>query len=82
MLFYPALMSITSYLHLFQVNEGRVAYEQNVDSVGWATLDGITFTMSSPPASLQTQNLDIDISFENSGPEQNSRLLKNTGNAL
>ncbi|XP_062873556.1 chondroitin sulfate proteoglycan 4 [Trichomycterus rosablanca] len=61
------------------INDGKVAYEQNVDSVGWATLDRITFTMSSPPASLEAQNLDIDVSYENAGPEQSSRLLKNTG---
>ncbi|XP_026787190.3 chondroitin sulfate proteoglycan 4 [Pangasianodon hypophthalmus] len=61
------------------VDEGKVAYEQNVDSVGWAALDKFTFTASSPPASLEAQTFDIDISYENSGPERNSLLLKNTG---
>ncbi|XP_053337191.1 chondroitin sulfate proteoglycan 4 [Clarias gariepinus] len=61
------------------VDEGKVAYEQNVDSVGWAALDKFTFTASSPPASLEPQTFDIDISYENAGPEQNTLLVKNTG---
>ncbi|XP_060763249.1 chondroitin sulfate proteoglycan 4 isoform X2 [Neoarius graeffei] len=61
------------------VDEGKVAYEQNVDSVGWAALDKFTFTVSSPPASLEAQNFDIDISYENVGPERKTVLLKNTG---
>ncbi|KAK3514840.1 hypothetical protein QTP70_033777, partial [Hemibagrus guttatus] len=61
------------------VDEGKVAYEQTVDSVGWAALDKFTFTVSSPPASLEAQTFDIDISYENTGPERNSLLLKNTG---
>lgn len=56
-----------------------MAYEQSVDSVGWAALDKFTFTVSSPPASLEAQTFDIDISYENVGPERNSLLLKNTG---
>lgn len=56
-----------------------MAYEQNVDSVGWAALDRFTFTVSSPPASLEAQNFDIDISYENVGPERKTLLLKNTG---
>lgn len=56
-----------------------MAYEQNVDSVGWAALDKFTFTASSPPASLEPQTFDIDISYENAGPEQNTLLVKNTG---
>lgn len=56
-----------------------MAYEQNVDSVGWAALDKFTFTVSSPPASLEAQNFDIDISYENVGPERKTVLLKNTG---
>lgn len=63
----------------FQVDEGKVAYEQSVDSVGWAALDKFMFTVSSPPASLEAQTFDIDISYENAGPEQNSLLLQNTG---
>ncbi|TSN86059.1 Chondroitin sulfate proteoglycan 4 [Bagarius yarrelli] len=73
--------SITE-IHSFtqqMVDEGKVAYEQNVDSVGWAALDKFTFTVSSPPASLEDQTFDIDISYENAGPERNSLLLKNTG---
>lgn len=61
------------------MNEGQVAYEQSVDSVGWAALDKFMFSVSSPPASLEAQTFDIDISYENVGPERNSLLLKNTG---
>ncbi|KAL7836517.1 hypothetical protein AOLI_G00278010 [Acnodon oligacanthus] len=60
------------------LDNGEVAYEQNVDSVGWAALDKFTFTVSSPPASLEAQTFDIDISYEHAGPERSS-LLKNTG---
>lgn len=56
-----------------------MAYEQTVDSVGWAALDKFTFTVSSLPASLEAQTFDIDISYENVGLERNSLLLKNTG---
>ncbi|KAI5613088.1 chondroitin sulfate proteoglycan 4-like, partial [Silurus asotus] len=61
------------------VDEGKVSYEQNAESVGWAALDKFTFTVSSPPASLLAQTFDIDISYENAGPERTSLLLKNTG---
>ncbi|XP_066513057.1 chondroitin sulfate proteoglycan 4-like [Hoplias malabaricus] len=61
------------------VNGGEVAYEQHMDSVSWAVLDKFTFKVSSPPASLESQVLDIDISYENAGPERSSLLLKNTG---
>ncbi|XP_072520905.1 chondroitin sulfate proteoglycan 4 [Salminus brasiliensis] len=61
------------------LDEGEVAYEQKVDSVEWASLDKFTFTVSSPPASLDAQTFDIDISYENAGPGRSSLLLKNTG---
>lgn len=61
------------------MDEGKVVYEQTVDSVGWAVLDKFVFTVSSPPASLEAQNFDIDISYENVGPKRKSLLLKNTG---
>ncbi|TRY66137.1 hypothetical protein DNTS_008713 [Danionella cerebrum] len=62
------------------VDEGEVAYQQDlVESLGWAVLDKFTFTVSSPPAMLETQTCEIDISYENIGPEKNSLLLKNKG---
>lgn len=62
-----------------QVDEGEVAYEQrHVTTLGWAALDKFTFTVSSPPATLETQTLDIDISYEH-GSERSSVLLKNKG---
>ncbi|XP_047675015.1 chondroitin sulfate proteoglycan 4 [Tachysurus fulvidraco] len=64
------------------VDEGKVAYEQTVDAVGWAASDKFTFTVSSPPASLEAQTFDIDISYENAGPERNTLLLKNTGGVV
>uniref|UniRef100_W5LKC6 Chondroitin sulfate proteoglycan 4ba n=1 Tax=Astyanax mexicanus TaxID=7994 RepID=W5LKC6_ASTMX len=61
------------------LDKGEVAYEHTVGSVEWVSLDKITFTVSSPPASLDAQTIDIEISYENAGPERSSRLLKNTG---
>ncbi|XP_051534286.1 chondroitin sulfate proteoglycan 4-like [Myxocyprinus asiaticus] len=62
------------------VDKGEVAYEQShVTSLEWATIDKFTFTVSSPPATLETQTFDIDISYENVGPERSSVLLKNKG---
>ncbi|XP_051949978.1 chondroitin sulfate proteoglycan 4 [Xyrauchen texanus] len=62
------------------VDMGEVAYEQShVTSLGWATIDKFTFTVSSPPATLEMQTFDIDISYENVGPERSSVLLKNKG---
>lgn len=65
------------------MDEGEVAYQQNhVTSLGWAALDKFTFTVSSPPAMLESQIFDIDISYENIGPEQSSVLLINKGMVL
>ncbi|KAF4113076.1 hypothetical protein G5714_005621 [Onychostoma macrolepis] len=62
------------------VDEGEVAYHQiHGTSLGWAALDKFIFTVSSPPATLEPQTFDIDISYENIGPEQSSVLLKNEG---
>ncbi|XP_076857171.1 chondroitin sulfate proteoglycan 4 [Brachyhypopomus gauderio] len=69
---------ITSFTQKM-VDQGEVAYEQNVNSVEWVLLDKFTFTASSPPASLEDQTFDIHISYENAEPERQSVLLKNTG---
>ncbi|XP_056603013.1 chondroitin sulfate proteoglycan 4 [Triplophysa dalaica] len=62
------------------VDEGEVAYEQShLTSLGWAALDKFTFTVSCPPATLETQTFDIDISYEHVGSERRSVLLKNKG---
>ncbi|XP_059406330.1 chondroitin sulfate proteoglycan 4 isoform X1 [Carassius carassius] len=62
------------------VDEGEVAYHQiHGTSLGWAALDKLTFTVSSPPATLEPQTFEIDISYENIGPEQSSVLFKNKG---
>ncbi len=62
------------------MDEGEVAYHQiHGASLGWAALDKFIFTVSSPPATLEPQTFDIDISYENIGPEQRSVLLKNKG---
>ncbi|KAK9974528.1 hypothetical protein ABG768_022617 [Culter alburnus] len=62
------------------VDASQVAYQQSHGtSLGWAALDKFSFTVSSPPAMLETQTFDIDISYENNGPEQTSVLLKNKG---
>uniref|UniRef100_A0A673H3F9 Chondroitin sulfate proteoglycan 4-like n=1 Tax=Sinocyclocheilus rhinocerous TaxID=307959 RepID=A0A673H3F9_9TELE len=65
------------------VDEGEVAYQQSHGtSLGWSALDKFTFTVSSPPATLETQMFEMDISYENIGPEQSSVLLKNKGVAV
>lgn len=62
------------------MDASEVAYQQSHGtSLGWAALDKFIFTVSSPPAMLETQTFDIDISYENIGPEQTSVLLKNKG---
>uniref|UniRef100_A0AAY4BN87 Laminin G domain-containing protein n=1 Tax=Denticeps clupeoides TaxID=299321 RepID=A0AAY4BN87_9TELE len=62
------------------VDQGVVYYEHTrVDSVGWASLDSWSFSVSAPPALLEDQTFNIDISYENSGPGRNTVLLKNTG---
>ncbi|KAL2092406.1 hypothetical protein ACEWY4_012204 [Coilia grayii] len=62
------------------VDEGVVLYEQtSVDSVGWTALDTLSFTVSSPPTTLEAQTFNIDISYENVGRGRTSLLLKNTG---
>uniref|UniRef100_A0A671RXT0 Chondroitin sulfate proteoglycan 4-like n=1 Tax=Sinocyclocheilus anshuiensis TaxID=1608454 RepID=A0A671RXT0_9TELE len=60
-----------------------LAYHQiHGTSLGWAALDKFIFTVSSPPATLDPQTFDIDISYENIGPEQSSVLLKNKGDKV
>nr|XP_015828667.2 chondroitin sulfate proteoglycan 4 [Nothobranchius furzeri] len=62
------------------VDRREVVYIQApVESVGWEAMDSITFSVSSPPASLESQTFKIDISYENTGPEHNTVLLANTG---
>ncbi|KAM4578494.1 chondroitin sulfate proteoglycan 4 [Fundulus diaphanus] len=62
------------------VDRQEVLYIQTpMESVGWEAMDSITFSVSSPPASIDSQTFKIDISYENTGPEHNTVLLKNTG---
>ncbi|XP_048876342.1 chondroitin sulfate proteoglycan 4-like [Brienomyrus brachyistius] len=62
------------------VDESEVIYEQSrADSVGWVATDFFSFTISSPPASLEAQIFNIDISYENTDPEHKTILLANTG---
>lgn len=50
-----------------------------IESVGWEAMDSMTFSVASPPTSLDSQTFKIDISYENTGPEHNTVLLANTG---
>lgn len=50
-----------------------------IESVGWEAMDSMTFSVTSPPTSLDGQTFKIDISYENTGPEHNTVLLANTG---
>uniref|UniRef100_UPI003AAF0E0E chondroitin sulfate proteoglycan 4 n=1 Tax=Centroberyx gerrardi TaxID=166262 RepID=UPI003AAF0E0E len=62
------------------VDREEVLYIQTpIESVGWAAMDSMTFSVASPPASLDTQTFKIDISYENAGPERKTLLLANTG---
>nr|XP_023678992.1 chondroitin sulfate proteoglycan 4-like [Paramormyrops kingsleyae] len=62
------------------VDEGEIIYEQSrAESVGWVATDFFSFTLSSPPASLEAQIFNIDISYENTDPEHKTILLANTG---
>ncbi|TMS03536.1 Chondroitin sulfate proteoglycan 4 [Larimichthys crocea] len=62
------------------VDRKEVLYIQTpIESVGWEAMDSITFSVTSPPTSLDGQTFKIDISYENTGPEHNTVLLANTG---
>ncbi|XP_067471035.1 chondroitin sulfate proteoglycan 4 [Thunnus thynnus] len=62
------------------VDRKEVVYIQTpIESVGWEAMDSMTFSVASPPASLDSQTFKVDISYENTGPEHNTVLLANTG---
>ncbi|KAM4616020.1 chondroitin sulfate proteoglycan 4 [Polymixia lowei] len=62
------------------VDRKEVFYIQTpIESVGWAAMDSMTFSVASPPASVDAQTFKIDISYENTGPERRTLLLANTG---
>ncbi|XP_075955527.1 chondroitin sulfate proteoglycan 4 [Anarhichas minor] len=62
------------------VDRKEVVYIQTpIESVGWEAMDSMTFSVASPPTSLDSQIFKIDISYENTGPEHNTVLLANTG---
>lgn len=62
------------------VDKKEVLYIQTpIESVGWEAMDSMTFSVASPPASLDSQTFKVDISYENTGPEHNTVLLANTG---
>lgn len=65
---------------MFQVDRKEIAYVQTpIEAVGWEAMDSVTFHVTSPPSSLESQTFKIDISYENTGPEHNTVLLANTG---
>ncbi len=67
-------------IFLPQVDRKEVVYIQTpIESVGWEAMDSMTFSVASPPTSLDSQTFKIDISYENTGPEHNTVLLANTG---
>lgn len=62
------------------VDRNEVLYVQNlIESVGWEAMDSMTFSITSPPTSLDSQTFKIDISYENTGPEHDTVLIANTG---
>lgn len=65
------------------MNRKELVYIQSpIESVGWEAMDSMTFSVTSPPTSLDSQTFRIDISYENTGPEHNTVLLANTGTNL
>lgn len=65
---------------VLQVDRKEIAYVQTpIEAVGWEAMDSVTFHVTSPPSSLESQTFKIDISYENTGPEHNTVLLANTG---
>lgn len=65
---------------MLQVDRKEIAYVQTpIEAVGWEAMDSVTFHVTSPPSSLESQTFKIDISYENTGPEHNTVLLANTG---
>ncbi|XP_047448719.1 chondroitin sulfate proteoglycan 4 [Mugil cephalus] len=62
------------------VDRKEVVYIQTpIESVGWEAMDSMTFSVASPPASIDSQTFRVDISYENTGPEHYTVLLANTG---
>ncbi|XP_031672474.1 chondroitin sulfate proteoglycan 4 [Oncorhynchus kisutch] len=62
------------------VDQREILYIQSlVASVGWSAMDSMTFSVSSPPASLENETFRMDISYENAGPGRKTLLLANTG---
>ncbi|XP_038559838.1 chondroitin sulfate proteoglycan 4 [Micropterus salmoides] len=62
------------------VDRKEVVYIQTpTESVSWNAMDSMTFSVASPPTSLDSQIFKIDISYENTGSEHNTVLLANTG---
>ncbi|XP_066507676.1 chondroitin sulfate proteoglycan 4-like [Hoplias malabaricus] len=60
------------------VKAGVVLYE-HTEPVGWAATDSFTFIAFSPPASLSPHAFNIQISYDNTGPEHRTVLLANSG---
>ncbi|KYO29104.1 hypothetical protein Y1Q_0009901 [Alligator mississippiensis] len=62
------------------VDEGLVVYEHTqIEALGWNGEDSFTFTVSSPPATLDLQVFHIAISYDINRHDHNSHLLANTG---
>ncbi|XP_071260501.1 chondroitin sulfate proteoglycan 4-like isoform X2 [Salvelinus alpinus] len=62
------------------VDQREILYIQSlVASVGWSAMDSMTFSVSSPPASLENETFEMDISYENAGRDRQTLLLANTG---
>lgn len=62
------------------MDEGLVVYEHTqIEALGWNGEDSFTFTVSSPPATLDLQVFHIAISYDINRHDHNSHLLANTG---
>ncbi|KAM3939786.1 chondroitin sulfate proteoglycan 4-like [Leptodactylus fuscus] len=62
------------------IDEGKVLYEHtDTEALVWSTQDSFIFSVSSPPAVLETQVFLITISYEVNDPSRYTRLIANTG---
>lgn len=69
-----------AFIYPKQVDEGVIMYEHlHAESPSWSVEDLFTFTVLSPPSSLDLQVFHIVISYEITRHDRSTHLLANTG---
>ncbi|KAG8456601.1 hypothetical protein GDO86_002398 [Hymenochirus boettgeri] len=62
------------------IDEGMIFYDHtNTETLFWTTQDSFTFTASSPPAVMDSNNFIITLSYGINDPTRHTRLKANTG---